>query len=332
MGLFSKKQFDFIAIGETTMDAFIRLEEATVNCDVDNKNCKLCVDFGAKIPYEFAVEIPAVGNAANAAVSASRLGLSSALVANVGKDDNGKKCLDALQKDGVDITFVKINSDKQTNYHYVLWYEMERTILQKHSDFTQRLPDIGEPKWIYLTSLGEKTLEYHKDIGKYLKNHPNIKLAFQPGIFQIKFGVEPLKDIYERTEVFFCNVEEAKTILKTEEKDVKNLMKMIRDLGPKNIFITDGINGAYAFDGTNYLFMPVYPHKPYERTGAGDAFASTVISAFALGKNIEDALLWGPVNSMSVVQEVGAQKGLLSKGKLEEYLKNAPPEYKIQRI
>ena len=78
--------------------------------------------------------------------------------------------------------------------------------------------------------------------------------------------------------------------------------------------------------------MPIYPHTPFERTGAGDAFASTIVSALALGKNLLEALPWGPINSMSVVQEIGAQKGLLTLEKLEEYLKNAPADYKLRKL
>ena len=132
--------------------------------------------------------------------------------------------------------------------------------------------------------------------------------------------------------MFFCNVEEAKTILNTEERNVKVLMEIIAKLGPKKVIVTDGIKGAYAYDGAESWFMPIYPHEPYERTGAGDAFASTVISALALGKPLEEALTWGPVNSMSVVQKIGAQEGLLTREKLEEYLKNAPEDYKIKKI
>ena len=73
--------------------------------------------------------------------------------------------------------------------------------------------------------------------------------------------------------------------------------------------------------------MPIYPHDPYERTGAGDAFASTVSVALLLGKSIKEALTWGPINSMSVVQFVGAQKGLLSMLQLEQHLKDAPVDY-----
>ena len=48
-----------------------------------------------------------------------------------------------------------------------------------------------------------------------------------------------------------------------------------------------------------------------------------------LFRSFEEALLWGPINAMSVVQEVGAQKGLLTREKLEEYLRTAPTEYKL---
>jgi len=74
------------------------------------------------------------------------------------------------------------------------------------------------------------------------------------------------------------------------------------------------------------------PKPPYERTGAGDAFSSTIVTALALGKTLSEALQWGGINSMSVVQYIGAQAGLLSREKLEEYLKNAPEDYKAVKI
>ena len=101
----------------------------------------------------------------------------------------------------------------------------------------------------------------------------------------------------------------------------------MRELGPKNVVITDGIKGAYTYDGQNYLFMPVYPHTPYERTGAGDSFSSTITACLAKGKTLEESLMWAPINSMSVVQYVGAQKGLLTEEKIKEFLTKAPADY-----
>lgn len=324
------KQIDFIAIGDITTDAFIRLKDAHVNCSINNTTCELCVKFGDKIPYESVDVVTAVGNSANAAVSASRLGLSSYLIANIGGDQNGKECLDTLSKDKVKTKYVTVHKKMITNYHYVLWYGDERTIMVKHQEYPYALPSIDEPRYLYLSSLGGNSYEYHMEIARYLEKHPKVKLVFQPGTFQMKLGFEKLKPLYEKSEIFFCNVEEAQRILGTEEKDIKTLLTNMRAKGPKTVVITDGPKGAYAFDGAQALFMPPYPDTkpPFERTGAGDAFASTFTCALILGKGLEEALRWAPINSMSVVQDIGAQRGLLTQKQLLEYLAKAPPEYK----
>ena len=95
MSLF-KKPHDFIAIGDIVIDAFVKLKDAHVTCKLNNEDCEICMKFGDKIPFEFDKVIAGVGNAANAAVAAARLGLSSVLVANTGKDERGKECKRAL--------------------------------------------------------------------------------------------------------------------------------------------------------------------------------------------------------------------------------------------
>ncbi len=329
-----KEEFDFVAVGDIVTDAFIRLEDAKVHCTVDHENCELSMRFGDKIPYEFVEVIRSVGNSPNAAVSASRLGLKTALVSDLGDDDIAKDSIAALKGNGVATTFVSLHDGMKSNYHYVLWFEDDRTILVKHFDYPYSFPDVGNAKWLYLSSLGGTSLPYHKEIIEHLKKYPETKLAFQPGTFQMKQGIPKLREIYTRTEVFFCNVQEARRILGVENDPVGRLLRLIHSEGPKNVVITDGKDGAYAYDGKNAWFMPPYPDPkpPYERTGAGDAFASTLTSALALGKSLDEALMWGPINSMSVVQQIGAQKGLLKRGDLENFLSHAPANYKPQKI
>lgn len=334
------KKIDFLAIGDTVVDAFIRIRDAHINCKLDTNACELCVRFGDKVPYESLHVIPSVGNSPNAAVCAARLGLSTALMTNIGDDKNGKDCLAALEKENIDTTFVKIEKNKLTNYHFVLWYDIDRTILIKHQNYERHWLDTKEasllsaPSWIYLSSLGEDSLSFHAEILDYLKKHEDIKLAFQPGTFQIKFGAEALKDIYKRTEIFFCNKEEAQKILKIESKDVLILVKGIKELGPKIVVISDGPNGAYLYLDGELWHNTIYPDiaPPVDRTGAGDAFSATFTVALALDKSPLEAFTWGPINSMSVVQKIGAREGLLSREKLEEYLKVAPKDYKVKKI
>lgn len=328
------KNIDFLAIGDTVMDAFIKLKDAHVHCKIDTDVCELCVRFGDKVPYESVTVIPAVGNAANAAVSASRLGLSSALLTNLGDDDNGRECLEALKKDKVITDFVKINSGIKTNYHYVLLYDVDRTILIKHEKYPYELGDIGEPKWIYFSSVSETAYPFHDKVADYLDAHPNIKLAFQPGKNEIKLGKEKLARLYKHADIFFCNVEEAEVILGIQTKDILELSKGIKELGPEIVSISDGPNGAYIYIDDELWHIPLYPDiaPPVDRTGAGDAFASTLTAGLVIGLPPLEAFTWGPVNSMSVVQKIGAQEGLLSRQALETYIENGPENYKPKKV
>lgn len=330
-------QYDFVAIGDITIDAFIKLSEGDAKVSKDEKNGRkvLSMYFGEKLPYEDVTIVNAVGNSPNAAVAAHRLGLRSALVANLGHDRNGKDCLDQLRREGVDTDFVKIHEGKKTNYHYVLRYGAERTILIKHEEYPYTLPQFGSaPKFLYFSSIGENGVAFHHEIARYLKEHPETKLAFQPGTFQIRLGAKELKDLYEVTEIFFCNKEEAQQILETNEQHIPTLIKGIKELGPKLPVITDGPNGAFALDDTTVWFMPMYPDpkEPVSRTGAGDAFSSTFTSAIILGHDVKTALAWGPINSMSVVQHIGAQVGLLTHDELQKYLESAPAEYAPRKV
>lgn len=145
-------------------------------------------------------------------------------------------------------------------------------------------------------------------------------------------GKEKLAELYKATEYFACNKEEAERILGLGETDMKVLLTEMRALGPNIVLITDGPNGGYSYDGVEMLKVPMYPDiaPPIDRTGAGDAMTSTVVAALALGKSLREALLWGPINSMSVVQEVGAQKGLLSHEAILKYLAEAPENYRVE--
>lgn len=325
---------EFIAIGDLVTDAFIRLRDERIHADKKDGKYELSIPFAEKVPFEEAHILPAVGNAPNAAVSAATLGLNSYLVTNIGDDQAGQECLESLKKNNVKTDFVSITKGKKTNYHYVLWFEDDRTILIKHEDFPYILPDFGNPKWVYFSSVNKNAYPFHNKVVEYLEDKPEVKLAFQPGKFEIKLGKDKLAKLYGRSDIFFVNVSEAQTVLDTDSSDMNMLLKGLHSLGPSIVVITDGPIGAYIYDGRSSWFQPPYPDpaKPFERTGAGDAFSSTTVASLALGNDLPTALSWGAINSMSVVQQVGAQAGLLTRERVEEYLTKAPSDFQIKEL
>jgi sugar/nucleoside kinase (ribokinase family) len=330
-------QFDVLSVGDIVTDAFIKLLDDQAVSYENEQGKWLAMPFGQKIPFDHVEILEAVGNASNAAVSFAKLGLISGLVANVGGDMHGRDMITSLHNKKVDSRFVRINPDKMSNYHYVLWYKEERTILIKHEEYDYHWPHLKPdevPKWIYFSSISKNALPFHDDLTDWLEKNPDVKLAFQPGTFQIDAGVERLNRLYRRTEVLILNREEAVEVSSGDYHDIHGLFNRLHDMGPKIICITDGPDGAYASDGHNRFKMPPYPDPapPKERTGAGDAFASTFVAAIVKGQPIEGALQWAPINSMNVVQNVGAQAGLLDEKQLGEYLTQAPEWYKAERF
>ncbi len=327
------QQPDIVSVGDIVTDAFIKLFEDQAHTYDNEEGRWLAMPFGTKLPYDHVEVVEAVGNAANAAVAFARLGLNSAFVTNVGGDAHGRDMINALSKNHVDTRFVRINPEKKSNYHYVLWYKEERTILIRHEDYDYHWPHLTPnetPKWLYFSSISEHAIDYHDQVSDWLDSNESVKLAFQPGTFQMEAGVERLKRIYARSEVLILNREEAVTVGGGNHEDIHDLIDKLHQLGPKIVVVTDGPNGAYASDGRQAFSMPLYPDPapPVDRTGAGDAFASTFVAALARGNSIEGALQWAPINSMNVVQKVGAQAGLLDEATINHYLQTSPDWYK----
>ena len=331
-------QIDVLCIGDVVTDAFVKLLDDRAHTYTNEHGKWLAMPFGQKVPFDHAEVIEAVGNAANAAVSFAKLGLESGLISNVGDDQQGRDIINALQKKQVDSRFVHINSGKVSNYHYVLWYKEERTILIKHEEYKYHWPRFRStdiPKWIYFSSISKNAIdEYHDHVADWLEENPEVKFAFQPGTFQIEAGAQRLAALYKRTEVLILNREESVQVTGGDYDDIHGLINGLHELGAKTVIVTDGPAGAYASDGANRFKMPPYPDPapPFERTGAGDAFASTLVAAIIKGNTLEGALQWAPINSMNVVQNTGAQKGLLSERELGALLQTAPEWYKPEQF
>lgn len=328
-----RPQLDVIAIGDVVIDDFVKLDEDMAWVEEKDGKKILSMEFGTKLPFTGNQVINAVGNASNSAVCFSRLGLNTGFVTNVGDDQRGIDIIRQLKKEKVDTRFVHENPDMQSNYHYVLCYKEERTILIKHEEYNYEWPRFRAndiPRWMYFSSIAENAIEhYHDDVVEWLKENPDVKLAFQPGTYQMNAGIERLHELYARSEVVALNREEATMVFKANHEDVHDQLNKMHEAGIKIALVTDGPNGAYASDGNKRWSMPLYPDPgpPVDRTGAGDAFATTFTAALMKGADVPSALLWAPINSMNVVQHVGAQEGLLSEDQIDYYLRNAPSDY-----
>ncbi len=316
-----KVPLDFISIGDSTLDVFVMINEASLSCQLSKEECLLCLDYAEKIPVEGVTKINGAGNASNAAVAARRLGLRTAIVSIVGKDVLGREIMQGWRDAKISTKYVQIDPERDTNYSTVLIFQGERTILVHAEPRTYRLPKLDGAKWIYYTALGPDHNRLETELLAHLGKHPEQKLCFNPGTQHLRRGIESLKRVVARADLFIVNKQEAEHLLQNGERPIINLLTHFIHLGAKNVVITDGPHGSYATDGKSFWFCPVFPGKIVERTGAGDAYATTFVCALTWGWSIPDAMRAGTANAQRVVQFIGPQAGLLNKTGLQKALK-----------
>ncbi|OGL94630.1 hypothetical protein A2348_03310 [Candidatus Uhrbacteria bacterium RIFOXYB12_FULL_58_10] len=322
--------YDMITIGDTKLDTFVVLDEASLQCQLKMPDCQLCIAYGEKIVVDV-VASQIAGTAPNVATGLSRMGLKTAVISNMGADGTYQLAIDTLKTEKVATRYLHRVMNEMSSYSVVLNYKGEKTLLTSHIRHAYRLPKpLPKSKWIYISEMGPGYENlYRQVVGRAKAN--NIHIALNPGTIQITERKTFLFDLMKKTYVLFVNLEEAQRIAEEETLEIHRLATALYKMGPKQVVITDGKRGAYAFDGNYLHFCPIFPGRSIEATGAGDAFSTGYIGALMNGQLHDEALRWGAVSAASVVGFVGPTKGLLSVAKIRSRL-NKRPSFRVKEM
>ncbi|PID29319.1 hypothetical protein CR983_04160 [Candidatus Saccharibacteria bacterium] len=321
------------AVGDMVSEVCIQLSDDESRVETDKQgNQWLKMSFGAKLPYENATTINAVGPAPNAAVAAARLGVDVALLAWLGDDASAEASRRYLSSEGIDHTAVQTAAGVPSSTYYTLRRGAAHTVLRNDQTYEyQWVEPPFEPEWLYLSHISETSWQLHTDMLAYLDKHPRIKLAFWPGAAHHEWGRDKLADVYARTHIVIMNRQQAETA--SDRDDVRGQADALHALGPHIVVITDDEAGiSYARYDDRFVSIANFPEsgEPFDRTGADDAFAGTIVAALALDESMETALKWAAINRMNVAAQLGAQAGLQTRKQIEKQLANAPGDYGVR--
>lgn len=307
------RKFDLICVGGATVDiSFYSKEGELVPGGSAAKQKMLAFEYGAKIVAD-RVYATCGGGAANSAVGAARLGLKTAAICRIGNDSNGQTIIKNFKDNKVATELVKVDPQASSGFSTILTIDNPA---KEHIAFIHRgansklaardLPAVLPADWYYVTSLPQDS--WQEIMSKLTKTGKNI--VWNPGNEQLK-DIPAIKKFLPKVKLLMVNHLEALEFRKL--KDIKGLLVHLYGFGPKLVVITDGANGAYAFDGKKYYYLKSKATKIVNTLGVGDSFGSALTSALIYDKNLKEALEWGIKNSASVVGKIGAQAGLLTR-------------------
>ncbi|OGN05249.1 MAG: hypothetical protein A2831_02680 [Candidatus Yanofskybacteria bacterium RIFCSPHIGHO2_01_FULL_44_17] len=310
--------FDIITIGSATRDVLLKAEGFELRKHTDSPTgAEQCFPLGSKIEIKEIV-FTTGGGGTNAAVTFGRQGFKAACVGVVGSDMVGKEILAELKKERIKPLFQE-HSDDMTAYSTILVHSnAERTILSYKGEgqhFDLKKVPFGKlrAKWFYIDSLGG-----HYDLLEALVSYAvknGIKIACNPGGKEIEHGIEKLKPLLSQIDIFITNKEEATQLLgeeKTESTEwiLSGLQKAVKGI----VVLTDGHNGVRVRMGDREFRAGIPDSPVVERTGAGDAFGSGLVSEYMRSDDIMKAIQFATANASSVVTKFGGKAGILKKG------------------
>jgi sugar/nucleoside kinase (ribokinase family) len=317
-------EMDLVTIGDPTIDTFLKIHDAHLALNVQPEQTQLCIDYADKIPVDEFHRMPA-GNCVNAAVAAARLGLRVAIYGVTGADAEGRSIAGDLESEGIDTSLIALDRAHKTNASTALVFRGERTLFVWHQPRSYHLPKLPKTAWIYATSLGPRgtaLTRLHKELRCHLDHNPT-RLAFSPGTHQLRMGARALSPLLEVSELLLLNRHEACELTGIEGSPKKQL-RALHDLGPKTVVMTDGIRGSYAFDGHRFLRTGVLTMPVVDRTGAGDGYSATLVTALQLERPLPVAMAWGTVQAAYVVTVFGATPGLLRRRRMQVEVDSHP--------
>lgn len=313
--------YDVITIGSATRDVFIEPNPKDIGIEKDPKHKTgkgICFSLGSKIDIP-SIHFKTGGSAVNASITFARQGLKSAALAKVGKDIRGDEIKRRLEEEGVSSGLVVEDSKYFTAYSVILVAENQRTVLvhrgaTEHLCCAEPIPyeELKNAKWFYITNLGGESAKIFRPLIDFACKN-NIKIALNPGKAQLKLG-KNFKPVLEKTDILILNQEEASYLTGVSFKDEKGIFEKLDKWVKGIVVITKGPKGFTACDN-QYTWKAGILREPkfIDRTGAGDAFGSGLVSAIIKGKSLDEALQMGSANATGVLGEWGANRGLLSR-------------------
>ena len=319
--------YDVITIGSATLDVFVYTDMSDIK---KGRQELIAYPVGSKILIK-ELNFMTGGGGTNTAVSFSRLGLKTAYLGKLGTDDSSEKIINSLKKEKIDFIGPRSRED-HTAYSVILdSKQRNRTILTykgvsnklKYKEIRKKAKKSG---WVYMSSLMGSGFEAQKRLALETKS----KVAYNPSEYQIKnCNVKPL---VANTDVLIFNSKEANLL--TGKKNIKEQMKKLSRMGPEIICITCGSVGDYVYDvnGGNFYSMKPHKIKIKERTGAGDAFASSFVAGLMKGKSIEFSMRLALANSESVIMYHGAKNKLLRYSSALKKMREKPARIKVEKI
>lgn len=248
-----------------------------------------CIDVYERLGKQYPT-----GNVVDTGVNIQKLGIPVSIISTTGSDDNGKWMIEALAKEGLDLSHLKVG-DGATAVTYMDMDGLDRV----HGDYVEGVLENIEFDQEDVTFAASHDLVHTALWGKaegvlaQIKAvNPQCRISFD---YADRLDHELVEETLPYVNYGFYSYHESRDAF------IENFLKDKVDRGMKIAVATFGEKGSIAYDGSQYYEGFIYPARVVNTVGAGDSFIAGFLYEVLMGSDIPKCLDTGAKVSARVV-------------------------------
>ncbi len=267
------------------------------------------------------------GKGANQAVAIARLGSRVTMIGCVGGDSFGQEMRASLDREAINTTHVLIHPDEATGVALIQVDAQGQNSIAVASGANFRLTgeDIEKamqtiPDFDALVMPLETPLDTIYTAAR-IAARKGAKVLLNPAPAQV---LE--KDLLQLVDVLLPNEHEIGLMTGIQMQSTSDLHKAaekLLSLGPKNLMVTMGSQGAILFNEnmSQGITIPAWPVTAVDTTAAGDCFVGALAVGMCEGKPLPAAAAFANAAAAISVTRLGAQPSLPRREEVEQFIK-----------
>jgi ribokinase len=248
------------------------------------------------------------GPASTALVTLSRLGISTSFLGSISDDLFGKKIIDNLKNEKVDVSYLKVTPGYTSQFAFIAVTQGsgKRTILWHRGSVPHLtandvvLSFFPKARVLHVDSLMiEASIEaarQAKELGMYV--------VMDAGTMR-----QGSKELAQLVDIIIASESFAAPLVGLEAP-IETALHALRDLGPSQVVITLGVKGSIGLNDQGTFRQEAFQVKALDTTGAGDVYHGAYIYGLLQGWEMPKCMRFASAAAALKCEKIGAQTGI----------------------
>lgn len=272
---------------------------------------------GAALDATGSVDLDVAGAESNVAMYLADHGVDARWVSRLGDDAFGQRVLDRVRGCGVDVSGVRVDSERATGLLFKdpgaaegggtrVSYRRQGSAASAMGPDVLAIEAVRTADIWHLTGITPALSTSCQALVEAALDRPAVvsfDVNFRPAVWVGRDPAELLRQYAQAADIVFVGLDEAQALWGAQLADAQDVRTLLPE--PRIMVVKDGATAATVFCGDTRVVVPALRVDVVEPVGAGDAFAAGFLAGLIQGRSAEHCLRSGHLTAAAALSVAG---------------------------